>query len=83
MVHMWHSILSAVAKAECMFGPPLLTACLSQIARGDDVRTQPNIVLIFIDDLGYDDLSCYGNTDIKTPHIDRLAGGVVRLQGVG
>ena len=34
---------------------------------------QPNIVLIFADDLGYGDLGCYGATKVKTPNIDRLA----------
>lgn len=33
----------------------------------------PNIVLIYADDLGYGDVSCYGATKFKTPHIDRLA----------
>jgi len=33
----------------------------------------PNIVLIYADDLGYGDLSCYGATKLKTPNIDRLA----------
>ena len=34
---------------------------------------QPNIVLIMADDLGYGDLSCYGQKSFATPHIDRLA----------
>ena len=33
----------------------------------------PNVVLIFADDLGYGDLSCYGASKLKTPNIDRLA----------
>jgi arylsulfatase A len=34
---------------------------------------QPNIVFIFIDDLGWKDLGCYGNEIVETPRIDRLA----------
>ena len=40
----------------------------------------PNIILIFIDDMGYGDLSCYGNQAIKTPNIDRLAEEGVRIK---
>jgi len=34
---------------------------------------KPNVVLIYIDDLGYGDIGVAGCTDIPTPHIDRLA----------
>jgi arylsulfatase A-like enzyme len=33
----------------------------------------PNVVFIYVDDLGYGDLGCYGATRVKTPNIDRLA----------
>ncbi|MFP6668689.1 MAG: sulfatase-like hydrolase/transferase [Pirellulales bacterium] len=35
--------------------------------------TTPNIIVIMADDLGYGDVSCYGASAFKTPHIDRLA----------
>ena len=41
--------------------------------------SRPNVVLILMDDLGYGDLGSYGATDIKTPHLDRLAREGVRL----
>lgn len=34
---------------------------------------KPNIIFILADDMGYGDLSCYGNQYVKTPNIDRLA----------
>jgi len=35
--------------------------------------SQPNFIVILVDDMGYGDPSCYGNTEARTPHIDRLA----------
>lgn len=40
---------------------------------------KPNVIIIFIDDMGYGDLSCYGNTIVKTPNIDALANKGVRF----
>lgn len=39
----------------------------------------PNIILIFMDDLGYGDLSCYGALQYRTPNLDKLAGEGVRF----
>lgn len=39
----------------------------------DGSARQPNIVLVYADDLGYGDFSCYGATGIHTPRIDQLA----------
>ena len=39
-----------------------------------ETSTHPNIVIIYLDDLGYGDVSSYGATEISTPNIDRLAG---------
>ena len=46
---------------------------------GRSMASQPNIVLIYIDDLGYGDLGCYGCRDIPTPNINRLAKEGVRF----
>jgi arylsulfatase A-like enzyme len=42
-------------------------------------RALPNIVVIYADDLGYGDIGCYGATRVKTPNLDRLAAGGLRM----
>jgi|TARA_B110000902_G_scaffold175613_1_gene199345 arylsulfatase A-like enzyme len=37
------------------------------------VETKPNIVIFYVDDLGYGDISSYGATGVKTPNVDKLA----------
>lgn len=46
-------------------------ALFAETAKADE--TPPNFVIIFADDQGYGDLSCFGSTKIQTPNIDRLA----------
>ena len=40
---------------------------------------RPNIVIIYLDDLGYGDVGAYGATEIKTPNMDALANGGVHF----
>ena len=56
---------------------------LNENKEGNDTeRPQPNIVIIYTDDLGYGDVSAYGATELQTPNIDKLAnGGVIFTDG--
>ncbi len=67
---------------------PLLSSAvtLSAAEEGGNLRsgktpeqTMPNVILIYADDLGYGDLSCYGAKQVKTPYVDRLAAEGVRF----
>ncbi|UXX81301.1 arylsulfatase [Reichenbachiella carrageenanivorans] len=61
-----------------LVGLSLLLGCTSQKEATHDV-IKPNIILIYLDDLGYGDLSSYGATELQTPHIDRLVHGGVKF----
>ena len=43
------------------------------------MKEKPNVVIIYADDLGYGDLSCYGAEDIRTPNVDLLATEGIRF----
>src|SRR5512142_167515 len=51
-------------------------AALSLHAAGE--RRRPNIVVIMADDMGFSDIGCFGS-EIRTPNLDRLAAGGLRL----
>ena len=61
----------------------LLFSMMLAGCRADDAvpepAPRPNIVLIYADDLGFGDVSSYGATAIRTPHIDRLAANGLRF----
>ncbi len=42
-------------------------------------QQKPNVILIFVDDLGYGDLGCYGQQMIQTPHLDALSSAGIRF----
>ncbi|MGP1994169.1 sulfatase family protein [Zobellia laminariae] len=60
----------------------VLSGCKSKEEKAavpDESPKQPNIVFIYMDDLGYGDLSSYGATELHTPNIDALAEGGVQF----
>lgn len=57
----------------------VLIALVVFTAIGFAASQKPNLLLIMVDDLGYYDLGCYGHPEIKTPVLDKLAKGGIRL----
>ncbi len=60
----------------------LMTSCINHKHKNTTLSSlKPNVVFIMADDLGYGDLSCYGQSRFKTPNIDKLAAdGLLFLQ---
>ncbi len=57
---------------------PLAALHAAEALPNANAQTKPNILLIYLDNVGYGDLGCYGNPVVKTPRIDRLAREGVR-----
>ena len=45
----------------------------------EEKKPAPNVVIVFTDDQGYQDLSCFGSPNIYTPHLDQIAADGLRL----
>jgi uncharacterized sulfatase len=58
---------------------PGLVSLFAVAATAADNPGKPNVVLIFIDDMGWKDVGCYGSDFVETPRIDRLAAEGVRF----
>lgn len=60
-----HHLLTFGVLSLCQAGSPQAAAAESD--------TTPNFIIIFTDDQGYGDLSCFGGTHVQTPRIDKMA----------
>ncbi|HEY2932090.1 MAG TPA: sulfatase-like hydrolase/transferase [Acidobacteriota bacterium] len=58
----------------------LLVSCSPQAAVRTESKRPPNVLLITIDTLRADHVSCYGSTKVSTPHIDALAARGARFE---
>ena len=66
-------------SAFVMIGWVFLIGFLQSCNSPESKAIKPNIILIMADDLGYGDLSCYGNPEVNTPHLYRLAAEGIRF----
>ncbi len=68
--------VTGAGLAAAMFAPRMR---LVSKAEAREPAGKPNIIFILADDLGYGDLGCYGQKQIQTPNIDRLAAEGMRF----
>ena len=61
------TIFPMLTRRDALRGLAAAPLALAQPSR------KPNLVILFADDMGYGDISCYGSPDVPTPHIDALA----------
>ncbi len=75
-----NNLYAALIFLLCFF---ILTSCKENVKKEAATpvvsTTQPNIVFIYADDLGYGELGAYGATEIKTPNLDKLANNGVKF----
>ena len=69
-------LLLTTISLSALLGLQLLSLPGLEATGRDD---KPNIIFIMADDLGYGDLGCYGQKEIKTPRLDRLASEGMRF----
>jgi arylsulfatase A-like enzyme len=54
--------------------------CDHRASAAGRTASQPNIVMVLIDDMGWGDFSCFGNKNVETTNIDRLASEGIRFE---
>jgi arylsulfatase A-like enzyme len=69
-------LVTTLARWSAAVGLVLFLTCPARTAEGS---RPPNILFILADDLGYGDLGCYGQKQVRTPHLDRLAAEGMRF----
>ncbi len=70
---------SSQYKLKAAFLSALFICIFSILSAQNPTPLKPNIIIIYIDDLGYGDVGCYGAKNVKTPNVDFLAKNGLRF----
>ena len=68
-----------ISLVPLLFTLSVYCAPTSQL-KAQEIAQSPNIILVFIDDMGWGDFSCFGNQAVETQNIDRLAKEGIRFE---
>lgn len=73
--------MKRVALIGCGIGSSILASYAITVQKDSktNLPQKPNVIFIVADDLGYGDLSCYGEKTVQTPNVDRLAANGIRF----
>lgn len=73
---------SLLAGGAAAFGSLAISQPRASAGEARPGHRPPNVLIVYLDDLGYGDLGCYGSSTIRTPHLDQLARqGTLFTQG--
>ncbi len=67
-----HSLIAAATLCFSFHSASAVEPSASSSAK-EVTGSKPNIIFIFIDDMGYSDIGCFGSTKNRTPHLDKMA----------
>ncbi len=72
-------ILKNFLTSVITFSVLFFSACSPGTKSQSAIKNSPNIIFIYLDDLGYGDVGAYGATEIKTPNMDKLVNGGLKF----
>lgn len=71
--------MKAILAFSLLISFVFMSSCVSKTEQNAGFSKSPNFVVVFIDDMGYGDVACYGATGYTTPNLDKMAAEGMRF----